>query len=203
MARLVFTTDGLICEPASRAAPRVLSRVIERRDGTARLLARGVEHEISPFASPGCPFELRDGDGRRSGGFEPFRLRRGGRLSVGEVALSLCSRPWSHEGWRFSTPQGSDIAATVAVTELDAASNRDDTRGRRAAIRPLVALESSDSLAEPPALASALALGCWLIVRWHSDPVPDHVLGWPPDARALAPGSAGPPAAGTDARAAN
>jgi hypothetical protein len=189
MTRLVFTTEGLICEDAPRATTRVLSRVAERPDGTVRLIAEHAEHVISSFVRADCAFELHDGEGRPSGGFEPFRLRRGGRLSVDGLGLSLCSRPWSHEGWTFSPPQGPAVEATVAVAELGAGANPAGA-DPPAAGRALVALESCGSFSQPPALVQALALGCWLIVRWHSDPALDHVLVSPPAADAVAPGSA-------------
>lgn len=202
MARLVFTTDGLICEQDAHAAPAMLARVVERSDGTASLLATDVEHVTTPLAPAGWAFELRDRAGLRSGGFEPFRLRRGGRISVGEVELSLCSRPWSHDGWTFSTPREMTVEATVAVAEPAADAKPSAIHGRAGGALQ-VTLESSCPLAQPQALALALALGCWLIVRWHSDPALDHVLASPPGARELARSSGDGAVAGIAARAAN
>jgi len=182
MTKLLFTADGLLREQAPGAEPCVLSHVVEGPGGTgARLLAGEREYEIVPLAKSGWGFELRDGDGACSGGFQPFRLRRGGRLRVREVGLSLHGRPWAHEGWAFSLPDGRGVEATVTKMG-EVTSNGDGTAPDAASTAPaeagslVVVLEAVASL-ELLALAEVLALGSWLIARWQLAPAADHVLG--------------------------
>ncbi|MFI4990176.1 MAG: hypothetical protein ACHQHO_04600 [Solirubrobacterales bacterium] len=187
MTRLLFTADGQLREQARGGKSRVLARVAEDRDGARfRLLAGNEEHEIVPFAQTGWGFELRDGEGARSGGFQPFRLRRGGRLRVREVRVSLHGRPWAHEGWALSLPDGRRVEANVTALgdewgRAEQASHERVRGGEGAAGSAArdgafaVQLEAVGSL-ELLALTEVLALGSWLIARWHVTPAADHVL---------------------------
>jgi hypothetical protein len=169
----------------------------------ARLLAGDDAYEIVPFAQGGWGFELRDDDGARSGGFQPFRLRRGGRLRVREVGVSLHGRPWAHEGWAFSLPDGRRVEATVTPID-EGASNGDGATADAAADAGsfVVALEAAASL-ELLALTELLALGSWLIARWHVSPAADHVLASAATGTGLARASSKPPSAGIRAQTAN
>jgi len=203
MTRLSFTADGLLREQTRAVEQRVLSRVVEARDGRgARLVAGEAEHEIVPFAQTGWAFELRDGDGARSGGFQPYRLRRGGRLRVGELGISLHGRPWSHDGWTFSMPDGGRVEATVTAPR-EGASPDDRQRDVGAVSRScVVALEVVES-PELLGLVDVLALGCWLIARWQCTPAVDHLLVSAAAGVGLAGGSAKPASAGICAQTAN
>ncbi len=208
MAKLLFTADGVLREQARGAEPRVLSHVVEGPGGTeARLLAGEHEYEIVPLAQVGWGFELHDGHGARSGGFQPFRLRRGGRLRVREIGMSLHGRPWSHEGWAFSLPDGRRVEATV--TPMDQGTSNGDgataevaTAAHADAGSFVVALEAVASL-ELLALTEVLALGSWLIARWHVSPAADHVLASAATGTGLARASAKSPSAGIRAQTAN
>lgn len=208
MAKLLFTADGLLREQARGAEQRVLSHVVEGPGGTgARLLAGEREYEIVPLAQSGWAFELHDGHGVRSGGFQPFRLRRGGRLRVREVGMSLHGRPWSHEGWAFSLPDGRRVEATVMPTD-EGTSNGDGatvdvgTGAQAVAGSFVVVLEAVASL-ELLALADVLALGSWLIARWEMTPAVDHVLASAAVGTGLTSSSAKPAPAGIRAQTAN
>ncbi|HTA06789.1 MAG TPA: hypothetical protein VK774_10530 [Solirubrobacteraceae bacterium] len=162
MALLNFTADGRLTSNA-----RSLSSVSEAEgDASVKLLAGDATCEIVPRASSGWAFDLRKDDGSSGGGFRPFRLRRGGRLRVGTAAVSLHGRPSSHVGWSFSTPDGRRIDATVA-TDATAVGDEPDL---------FVELQTQEPLDAVLELADVLALGCWLIVRWHSAPSTDHLL---------------------------
>jgi hypothetical protein len=178
MTKLLFTADGLLREHAPGAEPRILARVGEGSDGGLTLLAGERRYEIGPSSQTGSGLELRDARGEPSGGFQPFRLRSGGHLRVGELAMSLHGRPWSHEGWAFSLADGRWVKATV-TNPGEVTANGDGaaaTGAAQAQAAPsVVVLEAADSL-ELPAVAEVLALGSWLIARWHSTPAPDHVL---------------------------
>jgi hypothetical protein len=214
MTRLSFTADGQLREWARGGEPRVLSRVVEDRDGAgARLISDEHEHEIVPFASTGWGFELRDGDGARGGGFQPFRLRRGGRLRVRETGVSLHGRPWAHEGWALSLPDGRRVDATVMApgdewaqgerASRQAPSGSDDAPGAEAHGGAfVVVLEAVGSL-ELLALTEVLALGGWLIARWHVAPAADHVLASATGGTGLARASGRPGSAGIRVQAAN
>lgn len=215
MIRLSFTADGQLREQARGGEPRVLSRVVEEPDGAgARLITGEDEHEIVPFAHAGGGFELRDGEGFLSGGFQPFRLRRGGRLRVREIGVSLHGRPWAHEGWALSLPDGRRVEATVTALgaegelgkqqapahELRNGNGAADGTARNGAF--VVLLEAVGSL-ELLALTEVLALGGWLIARWHVAPATDHVLASAAAGTGLARVSAKPASAGICAQAAN
>jgi hypothetical protein len=200
MTRFLFTTDGLLCERASGGERRVLARVAEGPDGALRLSA-GAEHRIVPCAGVGWAFELRDREDVGSGGFAPFRLRRGGRLRVGEFGLSLCSRPGSHGGWTFSAPDGPDVEATVTAPDGSATPSPGAVDGA-AARGAVVTLEAEGPHERALAIAPVLALGCWLIVRWHTTPASDHALA-PPPAGVEVRERGGSSAAGIEAPAAN
>jgi hypothetical protein len=212
MTMLLFTADGLLREQTPGAEPRVLSRIVERPGERARMLAGEHRYEIVPSAQTGWGFELRDGEGAPGGGFQPFRLRCGGRLRVRDVAASLHGRPWSHEGWAFSLPDGRKVEATVRST-VEITSNGDrvvaEAAAAEAAARApadaasfVVVLEAAASL-QPLALAEVLALGSWLIGRWHVTPAADHVLAAAGAATGLASGSATSAPAGIRAQTAN
>jgi hypothetical protein len=209
MTKLLFTADGLLREQAPGAEPRALSQVVEGPGGGgARLLAGEHEYEIVPLAQSGWGFELRDGGGAHSGGFQPFRLRCGGRLRVREVGMSLHGRPWSHEGWAFSLPDGRRVDATVRNT-VEVTSNGDGTAAADAATDApadaasfVVGLEAVGSF-QLLALAEVLALGSWLIALWHLTPAADHVLASATAGRGLASSSAKPAPAGIGAQTAN
>jgi hypothetical protein len=207
MRKLLFTPDGLLREQTPGAEPRLLAQVIEEPGGRARLLAGEQQYEIVPLSQSGCGLELRDARGEPSGGFQPFRLRSGGHLRVREVGMSLHGRPWSHEGWAFSLPDGRQVEATVTNTG-EVTSNGDGAgaaAGGAAApaqVAPsVVVLEAAASL-ELLALTEVLALGSWLIARWHSRPAADHVLASAGADTGLA-SSSGTPAAGIHARRTN
>ncbi len=133
---------------------------------SAPLLTGRRRLEIVPCGRSSWAFDLRDDKGGSGGGFRPYRLRRGGRLRVGATAVSLHGRPSSHEGWSFSTPDGRRVEATVAkdATALDGGWEFE------------VVLQTEEPLHALLELADMLALGCWLIVRWHSAPSTDHLL---------------------------
>jgi len=177
MTGLLFTDAGELSERAQAGQTRTLARIESARDGSPpRLICGGVEHEIVALAQGGCAFELRDGAGRPSGGFQPFRLRRGGRLCMGESCAALHGRPWSHEGWAFSTPDGRRIEATVIGAE-DASGSHARTGAALLPGAPFVIALDAPGPAQAAALpAEVLALGCWLIARWHRAPAVDHVL---------------------------
>jgi hypothetical protein len=202
MTRLLFTADGQLREPTRGSELRVLSRVVDRPGGTgARLVAGDDEYEIVPFARSGWGFELRDGGGACCGGFQPFRLRRGGRLRVHEVGVSLHGRPWAHEGWALSLPDGRRVEATVTTP----AEGMQGDEGAADAARNgafVVLLEAVGSL-ELLALTEVLALGSWLIARWHVAPAADHVLASAANGTGLARASAKLPSAGIRAQTAN
>lgn len=207
MTKLLFTPDGLLREQTPGAEPRVLSQVVEQPGGRARLLAGEHRYEIVPLAQTGWGFELRDGQGAPSGGFQPFRLRCGGHLRVRELGMSLHGRPWSHEGWAFSLPDGRKVEATV-MNAGEVTSNGDRAAADASAVAPadapsfVVVLEAAVSL-QLLALAEVLALGSWLIGRWHVTPAADHVLASARAGTGLASSSATPAPAGIRARTTN
>jgi hypothetical protein len=205
MTRLLFTADGRLREQAPGAEPHVLSHVIEGPGGTgARLLTGEREYEIVPSAQSGWGFELHDAHGVPSGGFQPFRLRRGGRLRVRDVGMSLHGRPWSHEGWAFSFPDGRRVEATVTPTD-QVTPNGDGIADAAAAAEAdafVVVLEAVPSI-QLVALAEILALGSWLIARWHVTPAADHVLAASGAATGLTSSSAKAAPAGIRAQTAN
>jgi hypothetical protein len=206
MTMLLFTADGLLREHAPGAGPRILAHVVEEPDGRLRLLAAEHRYEIVPLSQSGWALELRDARGEPSGGFQPFRLRSGGHLRVGAVAMSLHGRPWSHEGWAFSLPDGRLVEATITDTGEVSSDGAGAAAAGAAApdpAAPVVVLEAAASL-ELHALAEVLALGSWLIARWHSAPAADHVLASAgADGTGLASGSAAPAPAGIRTQTAN
>jgi hypothetical protein len=161
MTCLLFTADGRLS-----AEKRSLSRVDEACDEVSAPLLRGQRRcEIVPSALGGWAFDLRDDDGGSGGGFRPYRLRRGGRLRVGATTVSLYGRPSSQGGWSFLMPDGRRVEATVA--RVATAVGESDLAVEMYTDEPLhVLLE----------LADVLALGCWLIIHWHSAPSTDHLL---------------------------
>jgi hypothetical protein len=207
MTKLLFTADGLLREQTPGAEPRVLSQVVEEPAGRVRLLAGEHQYEIVPLAQTGWGFELRNSQGAPSGGFQPFRLRCGGHLHVRGIGMSLHGRPWSHEGWAFSLPDGRRVEATVMNTG-EVTSNGDGASTDAATAAPadaasfVVVLEATASL-QLLALAEVLALGSWLIGRWHVSPAADHVLASVGADTGVASSSATPAPAGFRARTAN
>ena len=128
-------------------------------------------------------------------------------LRVREVGVSLHGRPWAHEGWAFSLPDGRRVEATITPTD-EISSNGDGKAAQAAAGAGrvsgsfVVVLEAVASL-EPLALAEVLALGSWLIARWHVAPTLDHVLASGAAGTGLASSSAKPAPAGIRAQTAN
>jgi len=187
MDDLLFTPDGQLREQLTDTPTRVIARILDGDDGTApRLLCAGGEYRIVALAQQGGAVELRDGEDRSRGGFQPFRLRRGGWLRVGDLTASLYGRPWSHEGWVFSTSDGQKVAATVASL-VEGRKDQDAWAGHAGANQPaafVVLLEAAGTSLPAPAQlaealplpAEALALGCWLIAHWHRAPAGHHVL---------------------------
>jgi hypothetical protein len=192
MTKLLFTAEGRLREQrrgggAAREDGALGARFVQPGEGgaSARLvLSGGREHEILPTGGSGWGFELRDADGLRSGGFQPFRLRRGGRLRVGEASLLLHGQPSRQDEWLFSTYDGHRLAATVPGA----------IRGRPDATAGVeVALETGESIeALPEALLDVMALGCWQIARWRSAPVVDHLLSSAPTGMGRSVGRRGP-----------
>jgi hypothetical protein len=167
VTRLRFGADGRLCDEQ-----RVLAFVAtdERSDAVGRLVAGDVEHAIVERSEPvAWRFDLLDGRGRRTGGFQPFRLRRGGRLRSGELSVALQGHSWSHDRWSFATPDGRRVEATV-----------EDRRSEwpMGPAEVAIALESSEPVDAAPAFAPALVLafGCWLIAQWHALAPGDHML---------------------------
>jgi hypothetical protein len=82
-------------------------------------------------------------------------------------------------GWSFSTPDRRRIDATVAT----------DTTAAGGELDLLVELQTHEPLDAVLELADVLALGCWLIVRWHSAPSTDHLLSAAAPSLSLSSGS--------------
>jgi hypothetical protein len=165
--RLRFGADGRLC-----ADGRVLAFVAagERADVLGRLVANDVEHTIvAPSKSAAWRFDLLDDDGRRTGGFRPFRLRRGGRLRSGELSIVLQGHSWSNDRWSFATPDGSRVEATVEGPGGSRAAGTGDVE---------ITLEADAAAGLVPLSAQALVLafGCWLIAQWHTIAPGDHML---------------------------
>lgn len=166
-ARLRFGPDGRLC-----ADGRVLAFVAtdERADAHGRLVANDVEHAIvSPAESAAWRFDLLDGDGRPTGGFRPFRLRRGGRLRSGELSIVLQGHSWSNDRWSFATPDGQRVEATVESSAGAHSAGSGDVE---------ITLEADAAADAVPLSAQALVLafGCWLIAQWHAIAPGDHML---------------------------
>lgn len=141
-----------------------------RAEAVGRLVADDLEQTIVAPAERGdwrC--DLLDEDGRRAGGFRPFRLRRGGRLRSGELSVSLLGHSWSHDRWAFASAGGQRVEATVECAE------RIDVSGSAGVAIVLDPIEPADS-AMVSAQALVLAFGCWLIAQWHAVAPGDHML---------------------------
>jgi hypothetical protein len=164
---LLFGPDGRL-----REQDRVVAAIAPDAgpDAVGRLVAEDIECVIVKRAGRAdwrC--DLLDEAGRRTGGFEPFRLRRGGRLRAGATRISLQGHSWSHDRWSFATPDGRRIEATVAPS----------TDARKAPSAGLeITLEAGTEAAATPLCAHAhvLAFGCWLIAQWHAVAPGDHML---------------------------
>jgi hypothetical protein len=164
---LLFGPDGRLREQS-----RVVAAIAPDAgpDAVGRLVAEDIECTIVKRAGRAdwrC--DLLDEAGRRAGGFEPFRLRRGGRLHAGATRISLQGHSWSHDRWSFATPDGSRIEATVGPSA--------DTREVLDAGLE-IALEAGGEAPAAPLSAHAhvLAFGCWLIAQWHAGAPGDHML---------------------------
>jgi hypothetical protein len=164
---LLFGADGRL-----REQDRVVAAIAPDAGGATvgRLVAEDIECAIVKRAGRAdwrC--DLIDEAGQRTGGFEPFRLRRGGRLRAGETRISLQGHSWSHDRWSFATPDGRCIEATVGPSiercEVPAGGFE-------------IALDAGGAAAAAPLSVHAhvLAFGCWLIAQWHTVAPGDHML---------------------------
>jgi hypothetical protein len=155
-----------------REEQRVLAFVAadNRAEAVGRLVADDLEQTIvAPSDRGDWRCDLLDDEGRRAGGFRPFRLRRGGRLRSGELSVSLLGHSWSHDRWSFATAGGQRIEATVECAEGV------DVSGSAGVAIVLDQIEPADA----PTLsvqALVLAFGCWLIAQWHAVAPGDHML---------------------------
>jgi hypothetical protein len=167
MTRLLFGPDGRL-----RDEQRVLAFVVldEPAEALGKLVSDDVERAIVTHGSADWRFDLLDDDGRRTGGFRPFRLRRGGRLRSGELSVALHGYSWSHDRWSFSTSDGHRVEATAESL---------GKRGRPGAAEVEIVLEDvepSGAALRLSAHALVLAFGCWLIAQWHTIAPGDHML---------------------------
>jgi hypothetical protein len=167
VTRLLFGPDGRL-----RDEQRVLAFVApdERAEALGKLVSDDVERAI--VTHPGRAdwrFDLLDGDGRRTGGFRPFRLRRGGRLRSGELTVALHGYSWSHDRWAFATSDGHRVEATAESLPK---------RGRVGPSDVEIVLEDVEpsGASRLSAHALVLAFGCWLIAQWHTIAPGDHML---------------------------
>jgi hypothetical protein len=186
MTRLLFDADCRL-----REEQRVLAFVAadSRTEAVGRLVADDVEQTIvAPAERGNWRCELLDDEGRRAGGFQPFRLRRGGRLRSGELSVALQGHSWSHDRWSFATAGGLRVEATVECAEESRISG---SAGVEIVLDPI---EPADSRALP-AQVLVLAFGCWLIAQWHALAPGDHMLTSTGAAGELA-GALGSPARG-------
>jgi hypothetical protein len=167
VTRLLFDADCKL-----REEQRVLAFVAtdSRAEAVGRLVADDLEQTIvAPGERGDWRCDLLDDEGRRAGGFRPFRLRRGGRLRSGEQSVSLLGHSWSHDRWSFATPGGQRVEATVECAEPGLASA---PAGVAIVLDPI---EPADwPTLSPQALV--LAFGCWLITQWHTLAPGDHML---------------------------
>ena len=167
MTYLLFGADGRL-----REQDRVVAAIAPDAgtDAVGRLVAEDIECAIVKHAGRAdwrC--DLVDEAGRRTGGFEPFRLRRGGRLRAGATRISLQGHSWSHDRWSFATPDGRRIEATVGPSA--------DARETPAAgLEIALELDAEATAAPLGAHAHVLAFGCWLIAQWHVVAPGDHML---------------------------
>lgn len=167
MTRLLFGPDGTL-----RDEQRVLASVVrdERAEALGKLISDKVERAIVTHAEPAdWRFDLLDDDGRRTGGFRPFRLRRGGRLRSGELNVALHGYSWSHDRWSFATSDGRRVEATAESLPKRCGPGPADVE---------IVLEDVESPGAPGVSAHALVLafGCWLIAQWHAGAPGDHML---------------------------
>jgi hypothetical protein len=165
--RLLFGHDGRL-----RDEQRVLASVAAdaRADAVCRIVADDLEAAIVTSAEPAdWRFDLLDERGRRTGGFRPFRLRRGGRLRSGELSVALQGYSWSHDRWSFATPDGRCVEATVEHPGKGLPTGSANVE---------IVLEPCGPVGAAPLLAHALVLafGCWLIAQWHVLAPGDHML---------------------------
>jgi len=167
MTRLLFGPDGRL-----RDEQRVLAFVArdERAKALGKLVSDDVERAIVTHAEPAdWRFDLLDDGGRRTGGFRPFRLRRGGRLRSGELSVTLHGYSWSHDRWSFATSDGHRVEATAESLGKRGGPGPDEVEIVLEDAEPSGALHLS-------AHALVLAFGCWLIAQWHTIAPGDHML---------------------------
>jgi len=167
VTQLLFGPNGRL-----REDDRVLAFVVadEREQALGRLVAGAVEHVIvTPGDAADWRFDLLDDDGRRTGGFRPFRLRRGGRLRLGELSVSLQGHSWSNDRWAFAVPGGQRVEATVK-------SPYERCLAGVAGVEIALELDAPADAVAQSAQALVLALGCWLIAQWHAVAPGDHML---------------------------
>jgi hypothetical protein len=167
VTRLLFGPDGRL-----RDEQRVLAFVArdERAEALGKLVSDDVERAI--VTHPGRAdwrFDLLDDDGRQTGGFRPFRLRRGGRLRSGELTVALHGYSWSHDRWSFATSDGHRVEARAESLPK---------RGRVGPSDVEIVLEDVEpsGASRLSAHALVLAFGCWLIAQWHTIAPGDHML---------------------------
>ena len=167
MTRLLFGPDGRL-----RDEQRVLAFVArdERSEALGKLVSDEGERAIVTHAGPAdWRFDLLDDDGRRTGGFRPFRLRRGGRLRSGELTVALHGYSWSHDRWSFATSDGHRVEATAQSLGKRGRSGTGDVEIVLEDVEPSGASRLS-------AHVLVLAFGCWLIAQWHTIAPGDHML---------------------------
>jgi hypothetical protein len=167
VTRLLFGPDGRL-----RDEQRVLAFVAhdERAEALGKLVSDDVERAIVKHAGRAdWRFDLLDDGGRRTGGFRPFRLRRGGRLRSGELTVALHGYSWSHDRWSFATSDGHRVEATAESL---------GKRGRVGTSDVEIVLEDVEpsGASRLSAHALVLAFGCWLIAQWHAIAPGDHML---------------------------
>jgi hypothetical protein len=167
VTRLLFDPDGRL-----RDEKRVLAFVArdERTEALGKLVSDDVERAIVTHAGPAdWRFDLLDDGGRRKGGFRPYRLRRGGRLRVGELSVALHGYSWSHDRWSFASSDGHRVEATAESL---------GERGHPGSADVEIVLEDVEpsGALRPTAHALVLAFGCWLIAQWHTIAPGDHML---------------------------
>jgi hypothetical protein len=167
VTRLLFGPDGTL-----RDEQRVLAFVAcdERAKALGKLVSDDVERAIVTHAEPpDWRFDLLDEGGRRTGGFRPYRLRRGGRMRSGELSAALNGYSWSHDRWSFAISDGHRVEATAESL---------DKRERPGAAKVEIVLEDLEPPGAPRLSAHALVLafGCWLIAQWHTVAPGDHML---------------------------
>lgn len=161
MPELVFA-DGRLLEGESDLASF---------DAAASVFSRGREYGVYRTSKHGWHHAVKAVDGGLLCAFEPFRIRRGGRLRSGSSVVRLAKHPLRWRSWRFSADSGQRVEVRVERRPQPA--------------RPLFAslrLRSSDSISAIPDASLLLLLGCWLVVNWErplSATAPSSGVVWP------------------------